>query len=71
MSNTYFRVAKRKLDDYNFFGGALHVCYAPEFESVNETRLKLQDRRKAIATRIRKLGETAAHLDKPLFDYFF
>ncbi|XP_069504545.1 RNA-binding protein 48 isoform X2 [Ambystoma mexicanum] len=43
------RVAKRKLDERSFFGGVLHVCYAPEFETVHETRAKLQDRRKFIA----------------------
>ncbi|XP_015666121.1 RNA-binding protein 48 [Protobothrops mucrosquamatus] len=43
------RVAKRKLDERNFFGSLLHICYAPEFESVQETRDKLKDRRKYIA----------------------
>ncbi|XP_044281140.1 RNA-binding protein 48 [Varanus komodoensis] len=43
------RIAKRKLDERSFFGSLLHVCYAPEFESVQETREKLQDRRKYIA----------------------
>ncbi|XP_070584339.1 RNA-binding protein 48 isoform X2 [Erythrolamprus reginae] len=43
------RAAKRKLDEWNFFGSLLHICYAPEFESVQETRDKLRDRRKYIA----------------------
>ncbi|XP_063777450.1 RNA-binding protein 48 [Pseudophryne corroboree] len=43
------RVAKRKLDERTFFGGLLHICYAPEFESVQETREKLQDRRRYVA----------------------
>ncbi|XP_062982822.1 RNA-binding protein 48 [Elgaria multicarinata webbii] len=43
------RIAKRKLDERSFFGSLLHVCYAPEFESVQETREKLQNRRKYIA----------------------
>ncbi|KAK9396166.1 RNA-binding protein 48 [Crotalus adamanteus] len=43
------RAAKRKLDERNFFGSLLHICYAPEFESVQETRDKLKDRRKYIA----------------------
>ena len=51
-----YRYAKRKLDDYSFFGGNLHVCYAPEYESVNETRQKLQERRREIATRLKKLS---------------
>lgn len=49
------RFAKRKLDDYSLFGGVLHVCYAPEFETVQDTREKLQDRRRVMAARIRKL----------------
>ncbi|MEE6466598.1 hypothetical protein FKM82_007007 [Ascaphus truei] len=43
------RVAKRKLDERSFFGGLLHLCYAPEFETVQETREKLQERRKLVA----------------------
>ncbi|NXG61438.1 RBM48 protein, partial [Hemiprocne comata] len=43
------RVAKKKMDERSFFGSLLHVCYAPEFETVLETREKLQDRRKYIA----------------------
>ncbi|XP_077346937.1 RNA-binding protein 48 [Lithobates pipiens] len=43
------RVAKRKLDERSFFGGILHICYAPEFESVQETREKLQERRRYVA----------------------
>ncbi|ESP01556.1 hypothetical protein LOTGIDRAFT_238248 [Lottia gigantea] len=48
------RYAKRKMDDMSFFGGVLHVCYAPEFESVQETREKLQDRRRQVAAKIRQ-----------------
>ncbi|CAH2282440.1 RNA-binding 48 [Pelobates cultripes] len=43
------RVAKRKMDEHSFFGGLLHVCYAPEFETVQETREKLRDRRIFVA----------------------
>ncbi|XP_073485734.1 RNA-binding protein 48 [Aquarana catesbeiana] len=43
------RVAKRKLDERSFFGGILHICYAPEFEGVQETREKLQERRRYVA----------------------
>ncbi len=50
------RFAKRRLDDTTFYGGALHICFAPEFESVAETRGKLQERRRVIAARVRKLG---------------
>uniref|UniRef100_T1JII2 RNA-binding protein 48 n=1 Tax=Strigamia maritima TaxID=126957 RepID=T1JII2_STRMM len=45
------RFAKRKLDDRSFFGGTLHVCYAPEFETMTDTREKLNERRKIIAAK--------------------
>ena len=52
----FCRVAKRKLDDNSFLGGVLHVCYAPEYETVQDTREKLQQRRIDVARRVRKLG---------------
>ena len=51
------RFAKRKLDDTSFYGGVLHVCYAPEYESVDDTREKLQQRRIEVARQLRKLGQ--------------
>ncbi|XP_067859357.1 RNA-binding protein 48 [Heptranchias perlo] len=42
------RIAKRKQDERSFFGGLLHVCYAPEFETVEDTRAKLKERRRYI-----------------------
>jgi hypothetical protein len=47
------RYAKHNLDGRAFYGGILHVCYAPEMESVAETRAKLIQRRKDIAIRTR------------------
>ncbi|XP_068223081.1 RNA-binding protein 48-like isoform X1 [Palaemon carinicauda] len=43
------RFAKVKLDGKSFYGGVLHVCYAPELETLEDTREKLSDRRKSIA----------------------
>lgn len=48
-----FRIAKKKMDEQSFFGGLLHVCYAPEFETVEETRKKLEER-KAYISRVTK-----------------
>lgn len=48
------RIAKKKLDDSSFYGGILHVCYAPEFETLEETRAKLLQRRKDVFYKIRK-----------------
>ncbi|XP_029919611.1 RNA-binding protein 48 [Myripristis murdjan] len=42
------RAAKRHMDEKSFYGGVLHVCYVPEYESVEDTRLKLQDRRRYV-----------------------
>ncbi|XP_071158888.1 RNA-binding protein 48-like [Mytilus edulis] len=58
------RHAKKKLDNWSFFGGVLHVTYAPEYESVEETRVKLQDRRKGIAARLRILGKDQSRRGK-------
>ncbi|XP_072226283.1 RNA-binding protein 48 [Leuresthes tenuis] len=46
---TSARAAKRNMDEKSFYGGVLHVCYVPEYETVEDTRLKLQDRRSYIA----------------------
>ncbi|RZF45363.1 hypothetical protein LSTR_LSTR002806 [Laodelphax striatellus] len=47
------RFAKRLLDNRSFFGGVLHVCYAPEYESVSETREKFIQRRREVSMRLR------------------
>eukprot|EP00794_Sanderia_malayensis_P003470 gene3470-3967_t len=39
------RFAKKKLDMRSFYGGILHITYAPEFETIHETKQKLQERR--------------------------
>lgn len=46
------RFAKKHLDDRSFFGGILHVCYAPELESLQETRNKLAVRKREIEQRL-------------------
>lgn len=46
------RIAKRLLDNKSFYGEILHVCYAPEYESVQETRTKLMQRVKDVSSRI-------------------
>ncbi|KAL6062405.1 RNA-binding protein 48 [Balamuthia mandrillaris] len=42
------RFAKKKCNNYNFFGSLLHVAYAPEFETISDTCLKLEERRSTI-----------------------
>lgn len=61
------RFAKKQLDGKSFYGQVLRVCYAPELETVDETREKLQDRRKTIAALTRYREDTGAlsHVRKP------
>lgn len=47
------RVAKRKMDNFSFMGNVLHVFYAPEYESVDETREKLSLRRIEVARQLK------------------
>ncbi|XP_038047354.1 uncharacterized protein LOC119721369 [Patiria miniata] len=58
------RVAKRKMDDRPFYGGTLHISYAPEYESVEDTGRKLQERRKEVARRLKKLQQES-HAEVP------
>lgn len=44
------------MDEKSFYGGVLHVCYVPEYETVEDTRLKLQDRRGYITRAFRNKG---------------
>ena len=46
--------AKKSLDDYNFMGSVLHVCYAPELESIDETKEKLNFRLKYVPSLVFK-----------------
>ncbi|UJR15509.1 hypothetical protein I4U23_002450 [Adineta vaga] len=39
------RLAKCRLDDMNFMGSSLHVCYAPECENLDDLREKIHDRK--------------------------
>lgn len=49
------RIAKKMLDTNNFYGGVLHVCYAPELETIEETRNKLLERKKNVLLRLENL----------------
>lgn len=50
---SFCRFAKRKLDEFVFYGNRLQVSYAPQFESLSDTKEKLEDRRKEVQRRIR------------------
>lgn len=47
------RYAKKMLDTRNFYGGSLHICYAPELESLQETREKLMQRHRDVFSRLK------------------
>jgi len=46
------RIAKRKTDDFSFLGQPLRVRYAPEYETVSETREKLEERRRTVCSKL-------------------
>ncbi|KAH8372148.1 hypothetical protein KR093_010170 [Drosophila rubida] len=48
------RRAKRQLDAKQFYGGILHISYAPERETLQELREKFVQRRKEIVHRIQR-----------------
>ncbi|GJP41247.1 hypothetical protein CLOM_g913 [Closterium sp. NIES-68] len=54
------RFAKRKLDDYPFMGSALEVSYLPGHEAMEDTWAKLEERRRIVAVRCRRLAEEQA-----------
>ncbi|GMI70772.1 hypothetical protein like AT2G27790 [Hibiscus trionum] len=59
------RFAKRKLDEFVFLGNHLQVSYAPEFETLDDTKDKLESRRKEVLARLnpqRSKGQPVHHL---------
>ncbi|KAJ6410210.1 hypothetical protein OIU84_009662 [Salix udensis] len=46
------RFAKRKLDESIFLGNPLQVSYAPHFETVSDTKDKLEGRKKEVLARL-------------------
>lgn len=48
------RFGKRKMNKRSFFGGLLHVFYAPEYESVMDTREKLAERKRMVLKKCRE-----------------
>ncbi|XP_073105829.1 uncharacterized protein [Elaeis guineensis] len=62
------RFAKRKLDESVFLGNRLQVSYAPQFESLLDTKEKLEGRRKEVLGRI-KFGKTLRESSSQLSNY--
>ncbi|KAL0721789.1 hypothetical protein Bca4012_036388 [Brassica carinata] len=61
------RFAKRKLDESVFLGNRLHISYAPEFESLSDTKDKLESRRKEVLSRSnpQKAKSSVSQVTKP------
>lgn len=57
------RFGKRKTDNRSFFGGQLHVCYAPEYESIQDTRRKLHERKKLVLRKCQESSVDESHTD--------
>ncbi|KAH9325679.1 hypothetical protein KI387_005857, partial [Taxus chinensis] len=47
------RFAKRKLDEYQFLGNLLQVTYAPNYETLLDTKDKLEERRHTVFNRLK------------------
>ena len=45
------------MDNYNFYGGILHVCYSPEHESLDDLRDKLNERKFIVDLKCKKYGK--------------
>lgn len=45
------RIAKNKCNNFYFMAAELHVAYAPEYETVEDTRVKFEERRRIIHTK--------------------
>lgn len=62
------RIAKRSLDDKNFYGGILHVCYAPEYETIQECRYKLLLRNRDVLNRLQANSEDRRVISERKFE---
>lgn len=54
------RFAKRKLDEFVFLGNRLQVSYAPHFESLSDTKEKLEGRRNEVLARLKPRSSNAS-----------
>ncbi|CAF0836523.1 unnamed protein product [Didymodactylos carnosus] len=55
------RIAKIRLDDYNFMGNNLHICYAPDCETYDDLKEKLNERRMIVARKCRQYERKRTH----------
>ncbi|KAJ0169400.1 hypothetical protein K1T71_014987 [Dendrolimus kikuchii] len=55
-----YHICKKMTDGKGFYGEVLHVCYAPELETLQETKQKLMEHRFDVARRLNTLHEQAS-----------
>lgn len=62
------RLAKKMLDGKSFYGGFLHITYAPELETIDQLRKKLLQRKNDVSYRLKKNNaeEINTVVDKPV-----
>nr|GMD97010.1 RNA-binding protein 48-like [Ipomoea batatas] len=59
------RFAKRKLDEFVFLGNRLQVSYAPQYESLSDTKGKLEGRRREVQTRVNSQRSKSSAIPGP------
>nr|GMC57239.1 RNA-binding protein 48 isoform X1 [Ipomoea batatas] len=57
--------AKRKLDEFVFLGNRLQVSYAPQYESLSDTKEKLEGRRREVLTRVNSQRSKSSAIHGP------
>ncbi|KAL6969439.1 hypothetical protein U1Q18_029152 [Sarracenia purpurea var. burkii] len=58
------RFAKRKLDEFVFLGNRLQVSYAPHYESLSDTKEKLEGRKKEVLARLNSARSNGSTIHK-------
>lgn len=59
------RFAKRKLDEFVFLGNRIQVTYAPQYETLSDTKEKLEGRRREVLTRVKSQKPISSATHRP------
>lgn len=59
------RFAKRKLDESVFMGNRIQVTYAPQYETLSDTKEKLEGRRREVLTRVKSQKPISSAIHRP------
>ncbi|KAL7670637.1 hypothetical protein ACOME3_005569 [Neoechinorhynchus agilis] len=63
------KLTKSRFDDHSFYGSCLHVCYAPEMETTEETKAKFDQRALDVVERRNALSDFWIDFDSKLNIY--